>query len=76
MREREKQVLETYYYAMTGAKLTGKTAPVTGNPSEWFREEARYYRALGDEVTASKWDKILRVHTARGSGRISGQSDP
>jgi hypothetical protein len=64
MREREKQVLETYYYAMTGAKLTGKTVPVTGKPSEWFREQARYYRALGDEVTASKWDKQAEMEEA------------
>jgi hypothetical protein len=55
MREGTKTVLETYYYARTGAK--GRTVPATGTPSEWFRSEARLARALGDEVTARKWDR-------------------
>lgn len=50
-------MLDTYYYAKAGATFTGKTVPMGGKPSEMFRAEARYYRALGDEVTASKWDK-------------------
>jgi hypothetical protein len=52
-------VIDTYYYAQSGARFTGETKPVTvtGSPSEWFRREARLARALGDEVTARKWDR-------------------
>ena len=50
-------MLDTYYYAKSGATFTGNTVPVGGTPSEWLMKEARYYRALGDEVTAQKWEK-------------------
>lgn len=49
---------DTYYYAQAGATFTGRTVPVDmGKPSEWLRREARYHRALGDDVTADKWDR-------------------
>lgn len=60
-RIRERQKMDTYYFATSGATFTGRTVPVKGTPSEWFRATARYYRALGDEVTAIKWDKQAEI---------------
>lgn len=57
-------MLDTYYYAKTGATFTGKTIPAGGTPSEWLRQEARYYRALGDDETADKWEEQARREEA------------